>query len=298
MVLSKINSSVSYHEMKSVNSNDIHNKSNLYQIEVDDVDIMIAIGKINNTYEEKDIFYFPIYLVKHNNKVIQIGLYEITVSNFPDYLDTDNNLIVENFDDPLIYGFATKEFLNRLRSVPETSFKKFVEQETNKKLLEDELEEEEIMLKKPKKQQIVIPKEREDIFTLTFGATMPALLKEETKSDAKKLRENYIDPPSAIWLNRLFQNEHYKLIDNEGGGDCFFATIRDAFSSIGQQTTISKLRATVAEEITETQFVMYRKLYDDTKSSIDSDTIKIKELALEYLNSYKDKEEEGSTTKW
>lgn len=283
MVLSKINSSVSYHEMKSVNSNDINNKSNLYQIEANDVDIMIAIGKINNTYEDKDIFYFPVYLVKHNNKVIQIGLYEITVSNFPDYLDKDNNLVVENFDDPLIYSFATTEFLNRLRAVPEKSFKQMVEEDTHKNLLEEVEEEKEMILKKSKKNPIIIPKERQGIFVITQGASLPALLKEETKSDSKKIRDNYIESPSALWLNRLFQNEHYKLIDNEGGGDCFFATIRDAFSSIGQQTTISKLRSAVAEEITEHQYIMYKKLYDDTKGTIDADTIKIKELASKYL---------------
>ena len=75
MVLSKINPLVSYPELKSVDSKDLQMEANLYQIEVEDVEIIIAVGSAKNTFEEQDVLYFPIYLVKHNNKVIQIGLY-------------------------------------------------------------------------------------------------------------------------------------------------------------------------------------------------------------------------------
>ena len=91
MVLSKINSDISYPEIKSVDPVDLKQEANLYQIDVKDVEIIIAVGNSKNTFEDKNILYFPIYLVKHNNKVVQIGIYEILSSNYINYLDNSNN---------------------------------------------------------------------------------------------------------------------------------------------------------------------------------------------------------------
>ena len=119
MVLSKIDSNVSYPELKTVDSGDFKTEANLYQLDINDIDVIIAVGNPKNTYEDKNLLYFPIYLVKYNNKVIQIGVYEIKASNYLSYLDSYNNLDVEKIDSPLIYSFATKEFLNKMRLKPE-----------------------------------------------------------------------------------------------------------------------------------------------------------------------------------
>ena len=92
MVLSKINSEVSYPELKRVDSDDLKTEANLYQIEINGIDVIIAVGNSKNTFENKNILFFPIYLVKSNNKVIQIGVYEIEATRYISYLDEENNL--------------------------------------------------------------------------------------------------------------------------------------------------------------------------------------------------------------
>jgi predicted NAD-dependent protein-ADP-ribosyltransferase YbiA (DUF1768 family) len=307
MVLSKINSTVSYRELKSVNANDIKSESDVYQIELLDVDIIIAIGNVNNTYEDKNILYYPIYLVKYNNKVIQIGIYEIKFTDYVNYLDENNNLDVEQLDEPLIYKFVTKEFLNKLRLIPDIPLKrvprtkKEQKEDVDKEELDkekgnkedidvEELEIEELDNKEGKLEEIeyneyaVIPAEREDIFILRKGMIVPALLKEETAKESKSNKEKYHESPGDLWINTFMKSKYYGIIDNEGGGDCLFATIRDAFESIGQQTTVRDLRIKLSKEVTDELFSNYKELYDMYNAALIKDTNDIKQLAQIYSN--------------
>ena len=277
MVLSKIDSSVSYPEIKSIDNDDLNMEASLYQLEIYDVDVIIAIGNIKNTFEDKNIFYFPVYLVKHNNKAIQIGVYEIKSSDYISYLDEENELDVEKLSEPLIYTFVNKDMLSKLRLEPDVPLRRIKEEKQVKDESSSEDEEEEYA------EHFEIPEYRKDIFVLTKGVPIPPLLKEETQKIAKDYREKYHEAPSDTWIEKFMKNTNYFISDNEGGGDCLFATIRDAFSSIGQQTNVVKIRNKLSEEATQALFEEYKNLYDSYNSSIISDTNKIKELEAEYI---------------
>ena len=280
MVLSKLNSDVSYPELKSVDSGDLKTEANLYQLEIKEVDVIVAIGNAKNTFEDKNIIYFPIYLVKYNNKVVQIGVYEIKASDYLNYLDDYNNLDIEKMEDPLIYSFATKEYINKLHLKPDVPLRRVegVDKEEDE-LTESEGEDEDEV---DYNEYYEIPKEREDIFIMTKGIPLPPLLKEETKKQAKDYREKYHESPKDTWIEKFMKNKNYNLVDNEAGGDCLFATIRDAFSSIAQQTSVHKLRKKLSTEATEKIFLNYKELYDMYNSALVRDTNKIKELEAEY----------------
>ena len=281
MVLSKLNSDVSYPELKSVDSGDLKMEANLYQLEIKDVDVIVAIGNAKNTFEEKNILYFPIYLVKYNNKVVQIGIYEIKASDYLSYLDDYNNLDVEKMEEPLIYSFATKEYINKLHLKPDVPLRRIegVDKEEGE-ITESEGEEEEEEV--DYNEYYEIPKEREDIFIMTKGVPLPPLLKEETKKQAKDYRDKYHESPKDTWIEKFMKNKNYNIIDNEAGGDCLFATIRDAFSSIAQQTSVHKLRKKLSTEATERVFLNYKEMYDMYNTALIRDTNKIKELEAEY----------------
>jgi predicted NAD-dependent protein-ADP-ribosyltransferase YbiA (DUF1768 family) len=282
MVLSKIDSNISYPELKSVDSGDLKLEANLYQLEINDIDVIIAIGNAKNTFEDKNILYFPIYLVKHNNKVIQIGVYEIKASDYLSYLDDYNNINIEKMNEPLIYSFATKTLLNKLHLKPEVPLRRIegIDKEEGEIVESDnESEDEEVEYN----EHYEIPKEREDIFIITKGIPLPPLIKEETKKQAKDIREKYHESPKDLWIEKLMKNNNYTITDNEGDGDCFFATIRDAFSSIVQQTSVNKLRKKLAAEVTEEVFLGYKEQYDMYNSGLIRDTNEIKKLEGEYV---------------
>ena len=79
------------------------------------------------------------------------------------------------------------------------------------------------------------------------------------------------------------KNPHYSIQNNEGGGDCFFATIRDAFSTINQHTSVTKIRERLAKEVTSQVFVQYKEHYDMYSKTLTEETNQINALKQEYL---------------
>ena len=291
MVLSKIDNSISYPEVRYVDYNDENKESNLYQIEVNGVEIIVGIGSAKNTFQDKNIIYFPIYLVKSNNKVVQIGLYEIKNSELLEYSDENGNLNIEKLDrDPLVYVFVTKNMLENERLVPKEPLpeSEIIEEEGEEEEEEGQEEEEgeEEQEEEEEEEVVEIPQIRKDIFVLIEGISIPKPLKEETKTDADREKYNYLneklDETSTLWIQKFMKNDKYYIVDNEGGGECFFATIRDAFVQIAQHTTVQKIRNKLANEASENVFLQYKEIYDNIRDSIMKATIESKELKIQY----------------
>jgi predicted NAD-dependent protein-ADP-ribosyltransferase YbiA (DUF1768 family) len=278
MVLSKINKSISYVETKKVNPDDLSKEASLYEIQANGVNIIVAVGNARQDFEDKNVTFFPIYLVKSNNKVMQIGIYEIKSSDLMNYLDDEGNLEVEKMEDPLIYVFVTKSMLENLRLVPDSEIEAQEESEDLVPVEEPEGEEE----TEEGIELVQIPEVRKDIFTILKGVPIPAMLKEETRQNAYKIKSSYKKVSGESWIQTFMENPNYYILDNEGGGDCLFATIRDAFSQIGQQTSVDKLRRKLSQEVTSEVFNQYKELYENARISLLKDTETIKQLEAEY----------------
>ena len=296
MVVSKLDDSVNYVELKRVDPDDLSKETSLYQVEINDINVIIAIGNPKNTFADKNITYFPIYLVKHNNKVIQIGVYEILSINALEYRDDIGDIDLEKFNDPLIYTFATEEMINKLRMVPEEDLleekgskeKKGSKEEKRSKEEKGSKEEKEKKGSKEKKvEDIQIPHIRRDIFTPMFSAVIPKMLERETAKQATDIREKFHQGSGDTWMQKYMKNKNYTIINNEGNGDCLFATIRDAFHSIGQDTTVDKLRRKIADDAKQENYNMYKENYNmyskeilDTKAAFIKEKTDYDELKL------------------
>ena len=273
MVVSVLNNNISYPEIKNVDFEDLNVLSDTYQLVIKDVEVIVALGHVKNTYESESVLYFPIYLVNKENNVEQIGVYEINVNEIDDLTDKDGNLDIENLDQfPLIYKFVTKNMLLKERLEPDTSI--VVEE-----VVEEEKEEDKI----PQITVYEIPENRKDIFVLTKGVPIPKELDEEGAQQATDFVEKYHSSKTDNWIQKFMKNINYDIIDNEGAGDCLFATIRDAFSSIAQQTTVNKLRKKLSEEIDDAVFANFKEQYDMYSVGFVAETNAIKELAAEYV---------------
>ena len=69
----------------------------------------------------------------------------------------------------------------------------------------------------------------------------------------------------------------YDVKDNEGGGDCFFATIRDGLATIGKNVTITDLRNRLSNAATPELYTEYRRIYEDLAKELENVNARIKD---------------------
>jgi predicted NAD-dependent protein-ADP-ribosyltransferase YbiA (DUF1768 family) len=306
MVLSKINNHISYPELKKIHSDDNKMESELYNIFIHELPVVIAIGKVKREFESENIIYFPIYLINKNNKAVQVGVYEIDANYHLEYLNKELDLDLERNASlvPLLYKFATKSMIDKERLTIESDETEEeggedleVEEDDNsdnekinkKNGMERESDPQEKANTNQNQNQkhissnvISIPENRKDFFVLTKGIEIPPLLKEETKKMANDIIQKYHTKTSDNWIVKYMKNHHYDIVENEGGCDSFFSSVRDAFSQIAQQTSIQKLRKKFADCISEDVFLFYKDNYTRFYNMLNDSIKNAKELNIEY----------------
>jgi predicted NAD-dependent protein-ADP-ribosyltransferase YbiA (DUF1768 family) len=291
MVVSNINPNVNYVEKKILDEEDIGHQSSLYVIDIFDMPILIVLGKQKYTYANKDILYYPIYVVSNDKIKSQIGVFETRISNTLSLIDEDGDIDIEKMGEPLIYSFVTKKYLEKSNSNANIYIDDKIEhkkEEDNIKIEEssdDETDDEsDVMKLKVSNKKVSEEKQKTDkiiedgIFDIDTSFKQPALLKEEIESDADKIKIDYRESSKNEWIEKFMKNNNYKIKDNEGMGDCFFAVIRDAFAEIGQKTTVSKLRALLSSNVTDEVYQENRKLYTDFEYQISELTKELKNI--------------------
>ncbi len=81
-------------------------------------------------------------------------------------------------------------------------------------------------------------------------------------------KSDYKETKATVWIEKFLKSNDYKIIDNNGKGDCFFYTIID--SKIGDYD-IKELRKMISSQISINEFKEKRSLYEMMEKSI-SDT--------------------------
>jgi hypothetical protein len=240
MVNSILNPSITYSEERGINAADIDKDGQLYEYEVSPgLVIHLAVGEYcydhaHSTDLTRNIIYFPIYLVKDGEKIVsQIGVFEMMSVDLPNLLDAQSDIDLNNLNDPLLYSFATTEFLS-----------KYAVAKAPKAVVQPQPEEE-----------YVIPAQQ-DVDEQLLDIPLDVFEDDEEPEPLFSVDE------STTWIQKLMRSSKYGIVDNEGAGDCLFACLRDAYASVGKVMSVAKLREIVASEATDELFMNYKTMYD------------------------------------
>jgi predicted NAD-dependent protein-ADP-ribosyltransferase YbiA (DUF1768 family) len=211
MVKSLLIPDIEYPEIRSLLPEDKELSTSLYDITLFNKDEEIALGNPVYTFVERNIVYYPIYLLKNDKVVLQIGLYEVFASEMDNFLDTDGDVDLLLIGSPLLYGFV-KDFLSPIT-------------------------------------------EKKELVTIA--------LEEQSKADSEKESSTYIKDNKNHWIQHYFKNNNYKMIDNEGKGDCLFAVIRDALEKVGVEKSVNDMRKILADNVAEDIYQGYKTIFQD-----------------------------------
>jgi len=243
MVVSNIIQNVTFKEDKSVEKHDKKTEVSIFRITLLDIDVNVSVGKVNTSLYN-DIYFAPVYLVLNENVQIKIGIYEFLAEDYTTLLDADNDLNIAYIEGPLLFEFVTKEYLQVMME----KYELFEDISSDESESEDEEKDEE----DTDKMQPFVYEEDDAVY----------LELKETKKDDDDMAKMFKSTTNTTWIEEFYKNNNYSILDNEGGGDCLFATIRDGLKHSNITITVPEIRKMLSESTTQEQFKTYKENYD------------------------------------
>ena len=242
MVRSRLDQNIIYDESKDIDKEDYDYDAPQFDIELfPKTEATIALGRVKYIYVDKNVLFVPVYLVIGEKIIENIGIYEFLASKYTQIVDEDGDVDITLMDNPLpmYYGFFTEKYLKRLIG-PTIGDKSESKSETDVSIIYDDVGIDEI------------------------------LTKDDVANKEMRELEQYKSLDSDSWIQKYMKNSNYSLLDNEAGGDCLFAVIRDAYNGSGKETSVDKLRKIVSDAATEQNFSDFKEHYDMYNNEIEN----------------------------
>lgn len=269
MVKSRLHENIEYDEGRKMYEEDKQHETVVYVTMLIDKVYRVALGQQRSDKSHLGMYYFPIYLISNKNKIKgKVGVFEIESSRVNSIRDEDQDVIISLLGKPLLFPYVTVEYLSSHGTI---------DYEDNEKPVPGDIEDDE----KPAVRGVNddetifdIPKQKstsqspfktnvlkkEDVFQKK-EKTFIEKMTPETLKDAEKIRKKYKEKKTDSWIVTTMNNPHYTIVQNSGGGECFFLSIVQGMETIGMETSVEKLRKILSQELDKAQIDTYLELY-------------------------------------
>jgi hypothetical protein len=225
MVQSILDKTINYKEIKTMAESDKDFDAVIYDVIIDGKSRTFAIGQAQYSESKKNIIYFPIYLIINGLVKDRIGVYEIFENEIMELniYDEDDDIIIEKLRKPLYFS--------------------------NLSTLLKELDIKEKEKKEQKEEQAEIAKQAEMVEEDGVGDEVEDGVEDEGEEGEEESDEER--EKEMFWIQDGLKDQNFKLVDNEGDGNCLFAVIRDALNTQKDNPIIQKMRKLFPYELTE-----------------------------------------------
>jgi len=288
MVLSKINKEINYLETNTIDNNDLDYQAYIYKGMLFNKNIKFVLGKPNFENIEKNIVFFNIYLITDNNVVAKIGVYETNNYIYKNSLDKEGDIIIEKLDDPLLFLY-TKTYIQTKYQLESKDIFASEDSESDDSESDesdgesgdhdddesddgesddgesgdDDGESGDDDGKSDDDSQKMSEYQKEKEKEFEDSIKMHAIVKEQTKEESDYEIANYKEKSSDMWINKYMKSHKYSIQENEGGGDCFFAVLRDALKTLDKKyadINVRSIRDVLSKDLDTTVFENYKEI--------------------------------------
>tara|TARA_B100000780_G_scaffold68163_2_gene45089 strand:+ start:3689 stop:5740 length:2052 start_codon:yes stop_codon:yes gene_type:complete len=265
MVLSKIDQNINYLESNNLDKND-EGESYAYRAKIYNKPVKFVLGKPNFQHIDYNIVYFNIYLVKNTTLEAKIGIYETKNTSYRDLLDNDGNILIEKLDYPLFFSYAKTYITSKYKY--EEDMIHFDEEATSESENEGEEDEED----EDEDEDDEEDEDEDDEEEVKEFIEKPIILKQQIKEESDYEISNFTPNDSDKWINKFLKSHKYSIVNNEGGGECFFAILRDGLKTLNLEKyhtiSVKNIRKKLADDLDEEQFNTYMEFYNYYKGGL------------------------------
>ena len=280
MITSNIDSKVEYAITNNIDKSDINHEAFVYNAKIYNKHIKFVLGTPRFDFLSNNIMYFNIYLANNGSVISKIGIYETTNTDYASLLDANGDVDLNKMSEPIIFSFAKPlimnnyELIDKFETMSNASDFNSTDDGSNISDVEsisgdddddddDDEDNNNDASKKPQK--------------LVSASYDLMEVNSQTKEESDYEINKYEEDPSHKWINKYLRSNKYEILDNEGGGDCFFAVLRDALKSVKIETSVKSIREKLASEVDEEILATYKEFFGLFYNNMKSIQTQLKE---------------------
>lgn len=291
MIQSVLNDEIEYIVDKNIEENDLGRSVSVFEMQLFEIDVCLTVGQINDLYKQKNILFTPVYLIIDEKKCEKIGYFEFYSTEIATYMDKDGDLDISLIEGPVIFDYVDSDYLIGLlkKSKFLQQFKLADAELTDelKKDMEDKLKEKE----RGKAVENIEEINKIELLLTEFDGEFNRKIDKKLNKIYKKAIKESVITESSKWIQKHYKNNKYDIVDNEGGGDCLFSTIRDSLEDINVNVSVQSLRNILSNTMTQENYQTYKENFDLLNNqiiSIKDELSSLKKESTELKTQYSD----------